>query len=58
MLKSIKYKEYLKEDETEHLLNSTHLQVVQDVDEFVSSSEEIWRNVALHHLLTDASSAG
>ncbi len=28
-----------------------------DVDEFVSSSEEIWRNLALHHLLTNGSSA-
>ncbi len=25
---------------------------MQDVDEFDSSSEEIWRNLALHHLLT------
>ncbi len=29
---------------------------IQDVDEFVSSSEQIWRNVALHHLLTSWSS--
>ncbi len=32
-------------------------QAIQDVDEFVSSSEQIWRNVALHHLLTNESSA-
>ncbi len=35
----------------------THPQPIQDVDEFVSSLDQIWRNVALHHLLTDASSA-
>ncbi len=35
----------------------TRTQVIQDVDEFVSSSEQIWRNVALHHLLTDGPSA-
>ncbi len=29
----------------------------QDVDAFVCSSEEIWRNVAFHHLLTNGSSA-
>ncbi len=34
-----------------------HPQAVQDADEFVSSSEQIWRNVALHHLLTNGSSA-
>ncbi len=26
--------------------------LIQDADEFVSSSEQIWRNLALHHLLT------
>ncbi len=41
----------------EYLLNSTHFQAIQDVDEFVSSSEQIWRNLALHHLLTNGSSA-
>ncbi len=25
---------------------------IQDVDEFISSSEQIWSNLALHHLLT------
>ncbi len=30
---------------------------IQNVDEFVSSWEQILRNVALHHLLTDGSSA-
>ncbi len=29
---------------------------IQDVDEFVSSSEQIWRNLALHHLLSNGSS--
>ncbi len=29
----------------------TYHQAMQDVDEFVSSSEQIWRNV--HHLLTN-----
>ncbi len=29
-----------------------HIQAIQDVDEFVSSWEQIWRNLALHHLLT------
>ncbi len=26
-----------------------HPQTIQDVDEFVFSSDQIWRNVALHH---------
>ncbi len=30
---------------------------IQDVDEFVFLSEQIWRNVALRHLLTNGSSA-
>ncbi len=30
---------------------------MQDVDEFVSLSEQIWRNLALHHLLTIGSFA-
>ncbi len=34
-----------------------HSQAIQDVDEFLSSSEQIWRNLALHHLLTNGSSA-
>ncbi len=32
-------------------------QAIQDVDEFVSSSEQIWRNVALYNLLTNGSFA-
>ncbi len=32
-------------------------QANQDIDEFVSSSKQIWRNLALHHLLTNESSA-
>ncbi len=31
----------------------THPQAIQDVNEFVSSLEQIWRNLALHHLLTN-----
>ncbi len=27
-----------------------YLQAIQDVNEFVSSSKQIWRNVALHYL--------
>ncbi len=33
-----------------------HPQTIQEVDEFVSSSEQMWRNLALHHLLTNDSS--
>ncbi len=36
--------------------NFPHFKAIQDVDEFVLS-EQIWRNVALHHLLTSGSSA-
>ncbi len=32
-------------------------QAIQDVDDFVSSLEQVWRNVALHHLLTSGCSA-
>ncbi len=32
------------------------IQAMPDVDEFVSSSEQIWRNLALHHLFTSGSS--
>ncbi len=35
----------------------TYSQAIQDVDEFVSLSEQIWRNLALLHLLTNGSSA-
>jgi len=38
-------------------LKSTHPQGIQDVDKFVSSWEQIWSNLALHHLLTSGSSA-
>ncbi len=33
------------------------LQIIQEVDEYVFSSKQIWRNLALHHLLTNGSSA-
>ncbi len=32
-------------------------QAIKDVDEFVSSSKQIWRNVTLQHLLNNESSA-
>ncbi len=38
-------------------LTCTYPQAIQDVDEFVCSSEQIWRNTALHHMLTNGSSA-
>ncbi len=38
------------------MLKCTYSLVIQEVAEFVSSSEQIWRNVALHHLLTSGSS--
>ncbi len=34
-----------------------HSPAIQDVNEFVSSSEQIQRNVVLHHLHTNGSSA-
>ncbi len=34
----------------------TLIQVIQDVDEFVSTLEQIWWNVAFYHLLTNGSS--
>ncbi len=38
-------------------INIIHPQAIQDGDQFVSSSEQIWRNLALCHLLTNGSSA-
>ncbi len=35
----------------------TYSQSIQDVNEFVSSSEQIWINLALRHLLSNGSSA-
>ncbi len=35
----------------------THPQTIQDVEEFESSWEKIWKNVALHHFPTNGSSA-
>ncbi len=35
----------------------THPQAIQNVDELVSSSEQIWRNLAFYHFLTNGSSA-
>ncbi len=34
-----------------------HPQVIQKVDEYISSSEQVWRNLALHHLVTNGSSS-
>ncbi len=49
---------YLKEYLTQkYAKKCIHPQVIQDVEEFVSSSERIWRNLTLHHLLTSGSSA-
>ncbi len=31
----------------------SHSQPIQDVDEFVSSWEQFWRNVALHHTCSE-----
>ncbi len=41
----------------ENMLKCTPPQAIKDVDEFISSSEQIWRNLELHHLLTNGSSA-
>ncbi len=38
-------------------LKMTSLGAIQDVDEFVSSSKQFWRNLALHQLLTNKYSA-
>ncbi len=35
----------------------THLQAIQDVDEYGSSLEQTWKNVALHNVLANRSSA-
>uniref|UniRef100_A0A672LYZ1 NudC domain-containing protein 3 n=2 Tax=Sinocyclocheilus grahami TaxID=75366 RepID=A0A672LYZ1_SINGR len=35
----------------------SHEIVVREMDEFVSSSDQIWRNASLHHSLTNGSSA-
>ncbi len=43
----------LSSHKNENKLIYRHPQAMQDVDELVSSSEQIWRNVALHHLLMD-----
>ncbi len=43
----------LSSHKNENKLIYMHPQAMQDIDEFVSSSEQIWRNVALHHLLMD-----
>ncbi len=38
-------------------LKFTQPQDIKDVGEFVSSSEQIWINLALHHLTNNGSSA-
>ncbi len=39
------------------LRKCTRPRAIQDLDEFISSSKQILRNLALHHLLTNGSSA-
>ncbi len=41
----------------ENMIKMYSPSAIQDVDEFVSSLEQIWRNLAFHHLLTNGSSA-
>ncbi len=50
------WKKKLKEQFTQKW-KWTHSQVIHDADEFVSLSEQIWRNLALHLLLSNGSSA-
>ncbi len=33
----------------------THPQAIWDLNEFISSLEHIWKNVALHHFLRESS---
>ncbi len=40
-----------------NLKECPHPQAIQHVDEIICSCEQIWRNVALHDLLTNESSA-
>ncbi len=57
---SIKFKEYFlsySSPKIEIYWKSTLSQAIQDVDEFVSSCEQIWRDLTLHPLLTNGSSA-
>ncbi len=42
---------------TNLLQKCTHRQAILDDQDFVSSTEQIWRNLAFHHFLTTGSSA-
>ncbi len=48
---------FIYSPKNKNLLQITHPQTIQDVDEFVSSSEQIWENVALCHILISVYSA-
>ncbi len=50
-------KHNFKESFTQKWAFAENVLTIQDVDEFVSSSEQICRNVALHHFLTSGCSA-
>ncbi len=48
---------YIQKQEGQFIQKCTHRLAIQDADEFVSLSEQIWRNSALQHMLTSGSSA-
>ncbi len=52
-----KVKSILETPENENLLKIYSFHIIQDANEFVSSSEQIWKKFALHHLLINVSSA-
>ncbi len=52
-----KVKSVLESPENEILLKMDSFHIIQDADEFVSSSEQVWKKIALHHLLINGSSA-
>ncbi len=55
-LKSLFCSQSMSSHQNEDCWTLTHSQTIQHED-FVSSSEQIWRNLALHHLLTNGPSA-
>uniref|UniRef100_A0A8C2IY86 Uncharacterized protein n=1 Tax=Cyprinus carpio TaxID=7962 RepID=A0A8C2IY86_CYPCA len=57
LLKCLSYNLGVITNKIKNCQKFTHPQAIQDVNEFVSSSEQICRNLALHHLLTIGSSA-
>ncbi len=50
-------KKKTQQNENKKRWKFAHPQTIQGVEELVSSSEQIWRNIALHHLLAIGSSA-